>query len=90
MAAWSLQQDRDEYEVGRKQAVDTTLFNESVISDLKTRILQIPGVEAGSVIGYEYEQKRRGRVLQDIWRFQGRLPVKVSRYTLNLPRRWEH
>ena len=53
-------------------------------------MLRIPGVEVGAIIGYEYEQKRQQVALQDVWRFQGKLPVVVSRYTLTLPKGWSH
>ena len=42
------------------------------------------------MIGYEYEQKRRPAILQDIWDFQQSIPVRLARFELRLPRGWEY
>ena len=50
----------------------------------------LPGAEVGTVVGFEYEQKRRPYLFQDYWYFQDNIPVEKSRYTLQLPSGWEY
>ena len=42
------------------------------------------------MIGYEYEQKRRPAIMQDIWGFQQDVPVRMTRFELRLPAGWEY
>jgi hypothetical protein len=86
--AWSQPAQGNEYELKEKDAYETSRFGDELYSDLRIKFLRLPG-DIGSVIGYEYEQKGRPRVLMDSWTYQSTLPVLVSRYTLILPASWE-
>ena len=44
--------------------------------------------DAGVVFGYQAISEERPLFSQDIWRFQVRLPILLSRYTLALPNGW--
>lgn len=88
--AWSIPAQGKEYEVKEKEAVETSPFSEALYLDTRLKVLKIPGAEPGSLIGYEYEQKRRPYVLQDTWSFQEEIPVRHSRFTLQLPAGWEY
>jgi len=90
LRAWSISPDGKDYEVGDKDSVETGLFSESLYDDTREKLLQIPDAEPGSVIGYEFEQRRRPSILQDIWQFQLELPVERSRFELRLPAGWEY
>src|SRR5262249_16463133 len=61
-----------------------------VFSDVKYKIMVLPGAEVGTVVGFEYEQKDRPYLFQDFWHFQSELPLERSRYTLRLPSTWEY
>lgn len=89
LKAWSMAAGKD-YEVKEKDAVETSAFSESLYQDTRHKVLAIPAAGPGSVIGYEYEQKRRSRILQDTWRFQEEIPVHRARFTLRLPSGWEY
>jgi transglutaminase-like putative cysteine protease len=90
LKGWSISAQGTEYEVKEKDAVETSPFDEALYLDTRLKVLTIPATEPGSLIGYEYEQRRRPFVLQDMWRFQGELPVRHTRFVLRLPELWEY
>ncbi len=90
LKAWSIPAQGGEYEVKEKDAVETSLVSDSLYSDNRQKILTIPAADPGSVVGYEFEQRRRPEVLQDSWWFQDSIPVRHARYLLELPKGWEH
>lgn len=87
--AWSIPAQGNEYEVKERDAIEATPFSGELYADTRLKIIEIPAPDPGSVIGYEYEQKRRPNVMQDVWTIQDSLPVVRSRYILNLPPGWE-
>ena len=89
MKAWSISSKGEEYELKEKEAVETSLFNESLYQDDRNKVLKIPA-EVGSVVGYEYEQKQRPLFFHGAWNFQNSVPTQHSHYTLRLPASWEH
>lgn len=90
LKGWSIPRDGNDYEVTDKYSVETSLFSESLYDDTREKLLDIPGSEPGSVIGYEYEQRRRPSIMQDVWQFQHDLPVRRARFELQLPSGWEY
>ncbi|HEY6348469.1 MAG TPA: DUF3857 and transglutaminase domain-containing protein [Candidatus Angelobacter sp.] len=90
LKAWSVSAQGTEYEVKEKDAVETSPFAGALYVDKRLKVLKIPAAEPGSLIGYEYEQRRRPFVLQDLWLFQGELPVRRARFVLHLPDQWEY
>jgi len=89
LKGWSVTQSGQEYEVKEKDAVEVSPFSDVLYRDTHWKGLQLPAAEPGSLVGCEYEQRRRPYVLQDSWRFQARIPVRLSRFALNLPKGWE-
>ena len=89
LKAWSLPAGEKAYEVKEKEAVETSPFSGVLFEDRRLKWLQIPASHPGNVVGYEYEQKRRPWILQDIWRFQYSIPVRKARFALELPAGWE-
>jgi hypothetical protein len=87
--AWSIPAQGAEYEVKDKDALETTPFSGSLYEDNRLRMIRIPASEPGSVVGYEYEQRNRPYVLQDVWLFQEDIPVRKARFVLDLPPGWE-
>jgi hypothetical protein len=65
--------------------VETALSEESLYADERRKVLRIPGSEPASVVAYEYKQRRRPMVAQDVWWFQDGVPVGKARYQLTLP-----
>ena len=90
LKGWSISARGEEYEVKEKDAIETALFAESLYSDLRHKLLSLPAVEPGAVVGYEYVQKRRSMVFQDLWTFQDQIPVRRARYVLRMAPGWEY
>ena len=90
LRAWSIPRAGNDYEVKDKDSVETGLFSESLYEDTREKLLEIPAADPDSVIGYEYEQRRRSSILQDTWQFQHNLPVQRARFELQLPAGWEY
>lgn len=87
---WSIPATGKPYEIGEKDAVDTVLFTENFYDDNRQKLLKIPASEPGSVIGYEYKQRRRAFVRQNQWLFQQDVPVRFARFELHLPDGWSY
>jgi hypothetical protein len=90
---WCIPAQGKDFEVKDKDATEISLPNiagSELISDVKDRVLQIPAPDPGNIVGYEYEVEEQPFVLQDIWDFQGIVPVRESRYSLRLPASWEY
>jgi transglutaminase-like putative cysteine protease len=90
LRAWCIPPDGKDYEAKEKDALESSLSLDSLYADVRRKVLTIPGSEPGSVVAYEYEQKRRPRVPQDVWWFQDEVPVRQARYQLVLPASWEY
>lgn len=91
--AWCIPAQGKDYEVKDKDGVETALFgvqNSELISDIRTKLLEIPASVPGNVVGYEVEREERPYVMQEEWVFQRTLPVRESHYTLQIPPGWEY
>lgn len=88
---WSISSSGMEYQLNDKDAVETNWGNDAAdYSDVRYKVLVLPGREVGSIIGYEYEQRERPHFHQDTWFFQSIYPVVKSRYTIRMPAGWEY
>jgi uncharacterized protein DUF3857/transglutaminase superfamily protein len=91
--AWCIPAQGKDYEVKDKDALETALFgvlNGELVSDVRSKLLQIPAPDPGNIVGYELEREQRPYVLQDFWSFQSEIPVREAHYTLQLPSGWEY
>jgi len=86
LRGWSITSKGQEYEA--KDLFERSVSSYEVYSDEKVKIIHVPGVDVGTVVGFEYEQKERPYIFQDIWDFQDRFPVESSRYELQLGVGW--
>jgi hypothetical protein len=87
---WSITAKGLEYEAKEKDAFERNISTFEVFSDEKEKALLLPGGEVGTVVGFEFEQKRRPFLFDDVWFVQGLLPVERSRYVLRVPAGWEY
>lgn len=90
MHGWSITAKGQEYEAKEKDAFERSLSTYEIYSDDREKVLQVSGADVGTVVGFEYEQKRRPYIFQDNWYFQEMIPVEHSRYSLRLPKGWEY
>jgi len=90
--AWCIPAQGKDYDVKDKLNVEVAwdVDGGELISDVRARLLEIPAPDPGNIIGYEYEVEQSPLVLQDIWFFQESVPVRESRYSLQLPAGWEY
>jgi hypothetical protein len=87
---WSITAKGLEYEAKEKDAFEHSLGSQQEFADTKQKVIVLPGADVGTVVGFEYEQKRRPYLFQDYWYFQYTIPVEKSRYTLRIPSKWEY
>ena len=90
LKAWNIKENGVVHEVSQKDAVETQLSSGTLFADNRLLLLHTPQVEVGSIVGYEWEKRRRPYILQDLWWFQARHPVFRSRFVLELPPNWHY
>jgi len=90
---WCIPAQGKDYEVKEKEAIEAALpktAGSELITDVKAKLLHIPAPDPGNIVGFEYELEEHPFVLQDVWHFQEEIPVRESRYSLQLPSGWEY
>ena len=88
---WSVSAKGVEYEAKKDDAVEISASDDTEIySDAKAKVIRIPGVDVGTVVGVEWEQKRHPYTFEDQWFFQGYEPVQHAKFILHLPSNWEY
>ncbi len=88
MNGWNLTEGRKTLRVTMKDAVETGLAPDTLYSDVTMKILALPSVEVGSVVGFEWQEERVPESLEDIYEFQDPFPVLTARYNLIMPPGW--
>ena len=88
MKGWGVTEGRKTAKVTVKDVIETGLAPDTLYTDISIKILNVPGVEVGSLIGFEWEEERKPPSLEDIHTFQGPYPVERSRYSVALPAGW--
>jgi hypothetical protein len=89
LKAWTIESNGHEIAVGDKDATERGYLSDIEYDDVKVRALQFPEANPGNVVGYEYVQRERPEIFENVWGFQGTAPVRRSRFTLQLPPGWE-
>jgi len=90
LKGWSIGPQGAEFEAKEADAIERSVFDGVLYQDTRYKLLTIPGGQPGSIVGYEYQQKGRPMILQDIWRLQEEVPVRHSEFILELPSGWEY
>jgi len=90
LKAWTITATGSELSIKEKDAAERSLTSYEVFSDLREKIMELPEVKPGSVVGYEYVQKQRPQTFDNIWSFQEGIPIHRSRFVLQLPPGWEY
>jgi Domain of Unknown Function with PDB structure (DUF3857) len=87
---WSISAKGLEYEAKKDDIVEVSAGEGyEIYSDAKAKVIRIPGVDVGTVVGVEWEQKRHPYTFEDHWFFQRSWPVQRARFILHLPASWE-
>ncbi|HEY6618338.1 MAG TPA: DUF3857 domain-containing protein [Steroidobacteraceae bacterium] len=88
---WSIPPDGKDFEVKERDAIDSAdidVEGGELLTDLRMKLLVIPGAQVGSLIGYEIEQELRPEFLSEDWEVQDIVPIGEERFTLILPAGW--
>lgn len=88
--AWVIRPDGSVREYDKRNVLDIISDQDDVYNEGRVKVIDASDdVDAGVVFGYTIVTEDRPLFYQDIHRFQSRLPVMLSRYTLNLPGGWK-
>jgi len=90
---WCIPAQGKDYEVKDKDGAEISppkIEGSELVTDVKYKVIRIPAPDPGNIIGYEYETDERPLALEDTWVLQSEVPVRESRYTLQLPAGWEY
>jgi hypothetical protein len=87
--AWTITANGTPLEVKDKDAVEESLSSFELFSDVRFKSLKYLEANPGNVVAFETVQTQRPQVFDDVWEFQGIVPIHRSRYTLQLPLGWE-
>ncbi len=89
LEAWIISPDGKTKDYGKKQTMDMIADPDDVYNEGRLKIIDVSAeINVGDVFGFTVEKKDPPLFYQDMWQFQGRLPVITSRYVLNLPQNW--
>jgi Domain of Unknown Function with PDB structure (DUF3857)/Transglutaminase-like superfamily len=89
LKAWTIESNGHEIAVGDKDTTEHGFLADIEYTDVRVKALQFPEASAGNVVGYEYVQRKRPYVFEDVWEFQDPAPVLKARFELQLPPGWE-
>jgi len=90
---WSIPQQGKDFEVKDKDSLEVAQSGVEYgefMTDIKSRVLEIPARDPGNVVGYEYDTEEQPLLLQDAWSFQEEIPAVEEHYSLVLPAQWEY
>lgn len=88
---WCIPANGKDFVVKERDSVEAALpgvENGALMTDLRSRLMQIPAADPGNIVGYEYEQEERPYMLDDAWPVQESVPVREAHYSLHLPAGW--
>lgn len=86
MTVWSIAPDGHEYAMKEKEMPEIGIPNSgSLYDDRRIRVAEPPGLDKGSVVGWEYEQRLEPYRHEDTWFFQDDIPKLAQSFVLNLP-----
>src|SRR3989442_12364460 len=67
LRGWSITPGGEDDQVSDRDAVESSAFAGQLYADTRVKIIRVPSAEPGSICAFEYEQRERPSVLQDIW-----------------------
>ncbi|HEX8926772.1 MAG TPA: DUF3857 and transglutaminase domain-containing protein, partial [Terriglobales bacterium] len=86
---WAITASGTQFEVQQKEFIDHSTWGDELYSDSHNLSAKISGAEVGSVVALEYCILRHPFAPTFDWLMQGQMPVKESRFTLEMPDGWE-
>ncbi len=87
---WVIRPDGSVKEYDKKSVLDVIADQDDVYNEGRVKIINASDdVDGGFIFGYTVVTEDKPLFYQDNWSFQGRLPVMMSRFALNLPSGWK-
>ncbi len=88
--SWTITPEGRELATKDQDVVEAGYVSDMMVTDVRAKMLKLLEVRVGSVIGFEFVQRKRPYVFEDRWVFQGEVPVHTSRLMLRVPAGWEY
>lgn len=86
LKVWSIAPDGHEYAMKEKEMPEVGIPNSgSMYEDTRVKVAEPPGLDKGSVVAWEYEQRLQPYEHEDTWFFQDDIPKLTQSFALNLP-----
>jgi hypothetical protein len=89
LKAWTITPDGVAFEMKEADAAEMSFTTFELYSSIRVKSLRFTEAKSGSIVGFEYVQRRRPHVFDNAWTFQGLVPIHRSRLYLQLPSGWE-
>jgi hypothetical protein len=90
ISGWVIRPDGSVKEYDKKSVLDVISDQDDVYNEGRVKMINAADdVDTNFIFGYTIVTEDKPLFYQDNWSFQGRLPVVVSRYSLNLPSGWK-
>jgi Transglutaminase-like superfamily/Domain of Unknown Function with PDB structure (DUF3857) len=93
MHGWNIPAGGQPTDVSDRDAVESAVIGVpqgSLVGDVRSRLLRIPGVLPGNIIAGEITQELQPFLLADDWVFQTVIPVRESHFSLELQSGWSY
>ena len=89
MRAWLIRPSGEVKKYGKDETLDVADVDNDVYNEARSKVISAKDdAEPGAVFGYEAVTEHRAMFNQQVWSFQGYLPVVLSRLSINLPAGW--
>ena len=87
--AWLIRPSGEVKSYGKNQSIDIAQVDNDVYNEARARVISaVDDTDAGCVFGYEIQSEKRSDFSQLVWVFQRRMPVQLSRISVELPEAW--
>jgi hypothetical protein len=93
LRGWCIPASGKPFEVTEKDAIESALvgvLHGELVSDLRSKLLQIPAAIPGSLIGFEIAEELQPYQLAVDWMLGETVPVREAHYSLELPPGWQY
>jgi hypothetical protein len=90
---WSIPKTGKPFESDPKGVVESALVpgaEAALVTDRRMKLLTIPAVNPGNLVGYEIEQLNSPAMIGDRWMPRDSIPVVRARFRLRLPPGWTY
>ncbi|HEY4710754.1 MAG TPA: DUF3857 and transglutaminase domain-containing protein [Candidatus Acidoferrales bacterium] len=88
--AWTITPEGHEFALRDKDSFELSTTTYEIYSDAKMKVQKFTDANPGSIVGFEYLQKKRPFVFEDDWWFQNTIPLRHGRLILQIPSGWEY